>query len=54
MSFPAVPAEGASRLPRGEITTEPLTFRYNPSRRQSQPLDAPLIAEAHLRNGREN
>jgi hypothetical protein len=54
MSFLAVPAKAPSRIPRGEITTEPLAFRYNPSRRQSQPLDAPLIAEAHLRNGREN
>ena len=36
MSFLAVPAKAPSRIPRGEITTEPLAFRYNPSRRQSR------------------
>jgi hypothetical protein len=54
MSFLAVPAEGASQTPQGETATEQPAFRYNPSRRQSRTLDTPLIAEAHLRNGREN
>jgi hypothetical protein len=54
MSFPSVLAGGANQIPQGEITTEPLTFGYNSSRRQSWTLDTPLIAEAHSKNGREN
>jgi hypothetical protein len=39
---------------RKKATTEELTFRYNPSRRQSQMPDVQLIGEVLPRNGRKS